>query len=216
MMDGKQKNENEDGDFIIFHEIMKYMKEHNTSVVFLTNDKKKDWFEIDENNKRQPQINYIESTYNNTQKFNYILEADRTLSSLLNIHIESNTFMKNIEKENEILKKQNFYLDWSNDEFLRILNKNYLEKFSHPVSEIKLEFDTSISNIDFHQLLDENSTTGDFNGEGLAIHRNTDTDGNEIMLKTPFYFLGSCDIDNINKTIDIINLDIEEHDIEIG
>ena len=216
MMDGKQKNENDDGDFIIFHEMMKYMKEYNTSVVFLTNDKKKDWFEIDGNNKRHPQINYIESTYNNTQQFNYILEADRTLSSLLNIHIESNTFMKNIEKENEILKKQNFYLDWSNDEFLRILNKSYLEKFSHPVSEIKLEFDTLISNIDFHQLLDENSTTGDFHGEGVAIHRNTDTDGNEIMLKTPFYFLGSCNIDNINKAIDINNLDIEEHDIEIG
>lgn len=216
MMDRKKNNENEDGDFIIFHEMMKYMKEHNTNIVFLTNDKKEDWFEIDESKKINPQINYIVRTFHNTQHFNYILEADRTLSDILKIHIKSNTFMNDLQKENEILKKRSFLLDWSHDEFLRILNNDYLDKFSHSVSEIRLEFDTLISNIDFDQLLEENLTSADFHGEGVAIHGDIQNKkGSEVRIKIPFYFFGSCHIDNINKKIDIMNLEIEEHDIEI-
>jgi len=216
MMDGKQKNENEDGDFIIFHEMMKYMKEHDTNIVFLTNDTKKDWFEIDENNKRHPQITYIESTYNNTKRFNYILDANRTLSSLLDIKIISHTFQRNLEKQNEILKQKSFYLDWSDDEFTRILNNSYLESFSHPVSEIEVEYGVQFLNIDFDRLLEENSTSGDFDGEGVASHKSMDSNGNEVLLKTPFYFHGSCVIDSGNKTIIVDQLEIEEQETEIG
>jgi len=39
------KNRNAEGDFIIFHEMIKYAKEENTSLIFYTNDLKEDWLD---------------------------------------------------------------------------------------------------------------------------------------------------------------------------
>lgn len=77
------------GDFIIYHEALKYMKENETSLIFLTNDVTKgDWLQLDKN----PHNHYIEQTFRLTDEVCYIIHAERTLTeiSFENIHTTSN------------------------------------------------------------------------------------------------------------------------------
>jgi cold shock CspA family protein len=72
------------GDFIIFHEILKFMKENNKDAIFLTNEKSKgDWMGDD----RSPHTHYIELAYALTGKMLFILNAEGPLKlSMENIH----------------------------------------------------------------------------------------------------------------------------------
>jgi cold shock CspA family protein len=77
------------GDYIIYHEALKYMKQNNTSLIFLTNDVTKgDWLQYDKN----PHNHYIEQTYRLTQEIFYIIHAEKTLTeiSFENIHSSIN------------------------------------------------------------------------------------------------------------------------------
>jgi len=68
-----------DGDFIIYHEILKFMKENGKDAIFLTNDvTKNDWISKD----GQPFIHYIEKTFLNTNQNLYIFNAERILDSI--------------------------------------------------------------------------------------------------------------------------------------
>lgn len=60
------------GDLYIYHEMLSYMKEHNTDVVFLTRDiKKQDWLKSD----RTPFVHYIVNAYEMTGHMMYILDS---------------------------------------------------------------------------------------------------------------------------------------------
>jgi len=77
------------GDFIIYHEALKYMQENNTSLIFLTNDVTKgDWLQVDKN----PHNHYIEHTFRLTDEIFYIIHAEKTLTeiSFENIHSTTN------------------------------------------------------------------------------------------------------------------------------
>lgn len=81
---GEQK-EDASGDFIIFHEILKLMKQKGTSCIFLTNDVTKgDWLQFDKN----PHNHYLEQAYNLTENVVYIIHAEQTLPNISfeNIH----------------------------------------------------------------------------------------------------------------------------------
>lgn len=210
-----KKIENNGGDFIIFHEMMKYMKENSTSIVFLTNDVKEDWFDIDSQKIRSPQISYIETTYNNTGKFNFILEANRTLSNLLDIKISSNIYLKKMAKQDQILREKSFYYPWADEIFHDKFNDYYLDDFSRPISSVEIDSDVELSNIDFDSLFDNNDTSADFYGQGTAIHTSMDENDNEIILRLPFTFFGSCEINNETKEVEIITIDIDEQEIEV-
>lgn len=214
MADDKKTN-NHDGDFIIFHELMKYMKENDTSIIFLTNDIKEDWFYIDSQKKKSPQISYIEATYNNTGRFNYILEANRTLSELLDIKITSNIYQKKREKQEKILREKSFSYSWVDDLFSESFNNFYLDIFSRPITYVEIEYGVDLSNIDFDTLLDGNHTTADFHGYGIAAHRSTDDDDNEVVLQSRFTFYGNCEINNDIQDLDILELDIDEEELEV-
>ena len=68
-----------DGDFIIYHEILKYMKKNKTDAILLTNDvTKDDWI----SKKNEPFIHYIEKTYLNSNQNLYIFEAQRLLADI--------------------------------------------------------------------------------------------------------------------------------------
>ena len=80
-----EKEENEHADYIIFHEIMKFMEEKNTDAIFLTFDTTKgDWMKGD----KHPLLHYVHNCYLNTGKLLFILDADRTLNDVLKISIE--------------------------------------------------------------------------------------------------------------------------------
>lgn len=88
------------GDYLIYHEAIKYMAENKTSAIFLTNDVAKgDWLQLD----KTPHNHYIEQTFSLTDEILYIIHAERTLPkiSFENIHtspqIKAETENKNIE-----------------------------------------------------------------------------------------------------------------------
>lgn len=84
--DIKNKPDDPYGDFIIFHEILKFMIEKECDSIFLTFDNTKgDWM----NKNKSPHLHYVQNVYSNTGKILYIVNAERALEDLLNIDIES-------------------------------------------------------------------------------------------------------------------------------
>lgn len=60
------------GDFIIYHELMAYMRDNDVDLYFLTNDTTKgDWI----NNDRKPFFHYVTDTYLNTGHMMYFLDV---------------------------------------------------------------------------------------------------------------------------------------------
>ncbi|UOQ54765.1 PIN-like domain-containing protein [Hymenobacter cellulosivorans] len=72
------------GDYIIFHEIIKFMKNNNSDSIFLTNEKSKgDWMQKD----MRPIIRYVEKSYSLTSHVMFIIHAEEPLKiSFENIH----------------------------------------------------------------------------------------------------------------------------------
>ncbi len=84
--DIKEKPDDPFGDYIIFHEIMKFMINNKANAAFITFDNAKgDWM----SKNKTPLLHYTQNAYSNTGKLLYILDADRTLGELLKINIDS-------------------------------------------------------------------------------------------------------------------------------
>lgn len=84
--DIKEKPDDPYGDYIIYHEMIKFMIEKSTDVLFLTFDNTKgDWM----NKKRSPHLNYVINSFLNTNHLLYIVDAERTLGELLDVNIDS-------------------------------------------------------------------------------------------------------------------------------
>jgi predicted nucleic acid-binding protein len=83
------------GDFIIYHELLKYMAENDTDALFLTNEvSKDDWMQRD----KTPIIHYIEKSYLLTNHIMFIVHAEKPLQvSFENIHkdIKSSKILAN-------------------------------------------------------------------------------------------------------------------------
>ena len=73
------------GDYIIFHEMMKYSKTTNSDIVFLTFEKSKGDL-IRKNSK--PHLHYLDIFHNLTGQHIYILDADRFLERHLKIEVD--------------------------------------------------------------------------------------------------------------------------------
>ncbi len=106
-LDIKNKELNPYGDFIIFHEILKFVKEQQQDVIFLTYDTKGDWL----NTNGEAHSHYIQSVYAGTGHFIYVLDAKRFFDKVLKTDfvqlvaesevVDSNT---NIFISNHVLK----------------------------------------------------------------------------------------------------------------
>jgi len=89
-----EKGEKDDpsGDYVIYHEMMKYALDNKKDIIFLTNDTKKgDWIRKD----GKPHLHYIENFYLNTGQIIYILNAERVFENLFNTSFESLITEKN-------------------------------------------------------------------------------------------------------------------------
>ncbi|WP_097028574.1 PIN-like domain-containing protein [Clostridium peptidivorans] len=104
-----EKPDNPYGDYFIYHEILKFMKEKDSDAVLLTFDTTKgDWMKED----KTPHIHYVLNAYLNTGKFLYILDAKRTFSEVLNIKTNSmidNSIYRDFDKFRD------YYLGMWND-----------------------------------------------------------------------------------------------------
>jgi len=79
----KQDGLDPTGDFIIYHEILKFMKTNNMDVIFLTKDiTKSDWVKppSSSNSEYKPFVSYIVDSYANTSHSLYIIHATQFLS----------------------------------------------------------------------------------------------------------------------------------------
>ncbi|PAW92037.1 hypothetical protein CKK33_00410 [Mucilaginibacter sp. MD40] len=74
------------GDFIIYHELMKYAIEKKKNIIFLTNDTTKgDWLRTD----GRPHLHYLENFFLNTNRMLFIINAERLFESLFDRSFES-------------------------------------------------------------------------------------------------------------------------------
>ena len=74
-----ETKEDATGDYLIYHEALKYMLENKTSVIFLTNDVTKvNGLQID----RNPNTHFIAHTYRLTENILYIIHAEKTLPKI--------------------------------------------------------------------------------------------------------------------------------------
>lgn len=75
----KPEKDEAHGDYIIYHEIVRYMKEKNTDAIFITNDvTKNDWIQKD----LQPFIHYLEKTFCLTERNLFILSGKKILPEI--------------------------------------------------------------------------------------------------------------------------------------
>lgn len=81
-----EKPDNPYGDYILFHEMLKFIKENDKNIVFLTFEKSKnDWIK----ESKEPLLHYIDSVYQNTRKAMYIIEAESYFEDKLDISFKS-------------------------------------------------------------------------------------------------------------------------------
>jgi len=108
MMDIKEKPENPYGDYLIFHEILKFSKDKNCDTIFLTYDTSKgDW--LKEN--KEPHNHYIQICYVVTKKTLFFFDAERFFNKHLKRHL--NSLVSKIEYNSSNFKKE-FILDFIN------------------------------------------------------------------------------------------------------
>ena len=120
MMDIKEKPENPYGDYLIFHEILKYLNDNNTDAIFLTYDTTKgDW--IKEN--KEPHNHYIQTCYLATGKTLFFLDAERFFNKHLKRHL------------NSLVSKVDYYSPKSDFEKEFILSFVGLEKIMRIIAE---------------------------------------------------------------------------------
>lgn len=113
--DKKEKESDPYGDFIIFHEILKFMVvgvngsgQTKTDVIFLTREKAKgDWMHDD----LKPIIHYIEKVYLLTGKTLFIIHAEKPLEiTFENIHKNNKT------TENDLILRESTIVNINHDE----------------------------------------------------------------------------------------------------
>jgi len=96
----KKEIDKADGDFIIYHEILKHMETNSTDAILLTNDvTKEDW--ISKNG--EPFIHYIEKTYLNSKQNLYIFEAKRLLDNISFENIYDEEFHQEEDRSIQVL-----------------------------------------------------------------------------------------------------------------
>lgn len=161
--DIKGKPEYPYGDFIIFHEMMKYMIETNNDIIFLTFDNTKgDWM----TKSKTSYLHYIQNMYANTNQIIYILDAERTLGNILNINIES--LVEQETNTNDITIKSLTKLSQSHPIFegVRpgIFTKRFIEELSdagyNSLSEIEHDLDKGKKAITKYENYEKFNTLG--------------------------------------------------------
>lgn len=86
LADIKEKPENPYGDYLLFHEMIKYINTNSTDAIFLTYDTTKgDW--VKEN--KEPHSHYIQIVYLSTGQNLFFVDADRFFDKHLKKHFNS-------------------------------------------------------------------------------------------------------------------------------
>jgi|GEM_PF-2991279 len=131
------------GDYIIYHELMKFILNNEVDVIFFTFDNSKgDWM----SKNKTPHLHYIQNMYSNTNHIIYILDAERILGDILKINVQSLVPSEIFEKKTEAI---------SIESLEKLINRHKVFSHSYPVrianylvEELLLAGYTSISHIE--------------------------------------------------------------------
>ncbi|MBW1296631.1 hypothetical protein GBO31_14040 [Aquimarina litoralis] len=107
--DIKEKAKDPYGDYVLYHEIMKYMLINKVDTIFLTFDNSKgDWMSLS----KEPYTHYFQNIYANTGGLIYILDAERTLKDILKVDIDSlvNNDTLKVDDNSDLTKESLEYL----------------------------------------------------------------------------------------------------------
>lgn len=177
------KERNKEGDFIIYHEILKQLKELNSSVIFLTYDSaKSDWFHSD----KKTVMHYVYNSYNNTNQILHIIDAERYLPDIYNIEHEiidnininyfkqNSNYLKLGENHNKTAQIMSNILnpidDYSQERFNFSDLINLLIRSGIKLNEIKLNKLNSLTQEIYYLLVENNISLNKF--EKIFIDRN--------------------------------------------
>lgn len=136
-----EKKEEPYGDFIIYHELIKFMKLNGKDIIFLTNDiEKNDWL-LRNKAELLPYTHYIVNTYSATEKTLYIFQAkDKIRVSYTPVYVEEKV------PEPETKQESNIFSNKIKIEGPKILGKIELPDFDEE-EDLNLE---GITIDDFH------------------------------------------------------------------
>lgn len=134
------------GDFIIYHEMIKFMKESQTNVIFLTADVTKDDWLLRNKASLVPFTHYIINHFVHTDKMLYIFPAkDKIRVSYDNVYSENSTNFLS-ENKDDVLDDniENSELHIENSEFNEVINSETATNISSQLKILgKIELPTS-------------------------------------------------------------------------
>ncbi|MEZ4810750.1 MAG: PIN domain-containing protein [Allomuricauda sp.] len=158
-----EKKENPYGDFIIYHEIIKFLKNSKTDAVFLTNDvEKNDWL-YRKKTDLIPYTHYIINSYSLSNQTLFILSAkDKLRVSYSPVYTEQESIEEDIiaaSNSNETQSKSNILGDK-----IKIIDKIDLSDFNSR----RLNIFDGISKEEFLRELEESEKWADNYGSGFV------------------------------------------------
>jgi hypothetical protein len=180
--DIKKKPSEPYGDFIIFHEIMKYLCNEKTNAFFLTLDNTKgDWM----SKTKSTYYHYVQNMYANTNQIVYILDAERILKDL-DVNVDS--LVNNSEASNNIMGE--------------ILSIKYI---NHLITDHGLNYETIVEKLrstnsltSFRDALSENTKTSKYTCMLKYSNYKDINKVREILKLTP-YALTTLEIRDIQR-----------------
>ena len=128
------------GDYIIFNSIIEYAKEKNSNVIFITDDKKEDWFHIIAGEKKGGRPELLNEFYKKTKKLMLVYTSDGFFNQYNNIATKeklSEETLKEIEKISDI--NEHLAEEYHDDE--RTINIFELEKYNKKLNIVSKNAD---------------------------------------------------------------------------
>lgn len=114
MGDISLKKDNAYGDFIIYHEMMKFSKLKQTNILFLTLDETKgDWMQKD----KDPHLHYVENFYSNTDNSIFIIDSQKLFLDEFKVDLS-----------NAISSIKFYYYIKNAESYLKVLADKYIVK----------------------------------------------------------------------------------------
>jgi len=145
---GESKDFDTHGDFIIFHEILKFMKNENSDAILLTRDvTKSDWLKRD----REPHIHYILKAFQLTGQTLYIFDATDLLKIISFDNIYKTDILAVEDDYDEDLGSENFYRS----------------RFQGYVNSIKMFLEEDLEDVEKYEMTDRSSVGHDLDLVGF-------------------------------------------------
>lgn len=140
--DKKKNNENDYGDLIIWKEILKKSKEQNKPILFITRDKKIDWFILNGKDIKSPRQELFEEVKEHCGIFkdvNIVYLDDFIKMSYLSVNKDVNVLLEQLEKDNTLIMRIEEKL---NENLYTVIQEQLSDKLKDVADSDYIDIDT--------------------------------------------------------------------------